>query len=378
MPARGLWVASLNDHKVTFSCPVRALFTLILTICGFWAVEFAIFHTGAYFTILRHDSSTGAVETHVHNELGRARHSLRQVLTIGDSRMGFLPRYANEMRQDTGYEYASIALGGATPRDWYYMLRGADPDANRYSAIVIAMEDYDDTETIEDYSVRAADLYYVIGRLKYSDSPEFARSFHDPELQWAAVRGIVLKGLIYKRDFQDFLLHPQERLDLAKLAHKDSYLWYYNYVGSNQSLEGVVVDFNNRTVTVPAGFSEAQKAAYRARYLDPRPPEKGVHSAFLHQWLGKIYEHYRGSKTRLVFLHLPRGPFIRPDQPPLNAHSSVRELGQQPGVILMPEHIFDSIERPGLFLDQMHMNGPGCAEFSRILAREVSHALDAF
>jgi len=32
----------------------------------------------------------------------------------------------------------------------------------------------------------------------------------------------------------------------------------------------------------------------------------------------------------------------------------------------MPEHIFDSIERPGLFIDQMHMNGPGSAEFSRI------------
>jgi hypothetical protein len=352
------------------------LFTLILTACGFWAVEFALFHTDAYYTILRHDSSTGSVETSIHNEWKRARTTPRQVLAIGDSRMGFLPRTANELQ--IGYEFASIALGGATPRDWYYMLRGADPAANRYSAILVAIDDYDDTEIEEDTSVRAADLYYLIGRLKYSDLPEFARSYqHDPALEWAAVRGIVLKGLIYKRDFQDFLLQPTSRIQLAKLARKDSYQWYYDYVGPNKSLEGVVVDFTNRTVTVPAGFTAAQKKTYEDRFLAPRTPYRGQRTAYLHQWLGKIYEHYRGSKTRLIFLHLPRGPFVRPDQPAFNPHSCVRELAAQPGVILLPEHLFDPIERPDLFLDQMHLNGPGTAEFSRILAKEVSHQLDA-
>lgn len=355
---------------------MRALFTLLSTVFGFWAVEFALFHTGAYYTILSHDSSTGSVETYVRNELKRNRTNPRQVLTIGDSRMGFLPRYANELQ--TGYEFASIALGGSTPRDWYYMLRAVDPDANRYSAIVIAMNDYEDAEIEEDYSVRATDLYYVIGRLKYADIPYFAGSYrHDPKLEWAAVRGIVLKGLIYKRDFQDFLLHPSERIAMAQLARKDSYFWYYNYVGPNQSMEGVVVDWKNRTVTVPPGFTEAQKVAYQFQFLAPRPPYTGVRSAYMHQWLGKIYERYRGSKTRLIFLDLPRGPFIRPDQPAFNPHSSVRELAAQPGVILLPERLFESIERPDLFIDQLHMNGPGLAEFSRILGKQATHTLDA-
>jgi hypothetical protein len=355
---------------------LRALFTLLLTVCGFWAVEFAIFHTDAYYTILRHDSSTGSVETYIRNEVKRARTNPHQVLAIGDSRMGFLPRYANELQ--TGYEFGSIALGGATPRDWYYMLRGADPAANRYSAILLAMDDYEDVEIEEDQSVRAADLYYLIARLRYADLPYFARSYrHDPKLEWAAARGIVLKGLIYKRDFQEFLLHPTARIQMAMLARKDSYQWYYDYVGPNQSLEGVTVDWVNRTVTVPAGFTPAQKKAYEDRFLLPRTPYRGDRTAYMHQWLGKIYEHYRGSKTRLIFLHLPRGAFVRPDQPEFNAHSSVRELAAQPGVILLPEHLFDSIERPGLFIDQLHMNGPGCAEFSRMLAKEVSRTLDA-
>jgi hypothetical protein len=97
----------------------------------------------------------------------------------------------------------------------------------------------------------------------------------------------------------------------------------------------------------------------------------------MHKWLGKIYERYRGSKTRVIFLHLPRGPFVRPDQPAFNAHSSVRELALRPGVILLPENLFASIEQPGLFIDQMHMNGPGCALFSRILGKQVSQTLDA-
>lgn len=355
---------------------MRALFTLILTVSGFWAVEFAIFHTGAYSLILRHDSSTGSVETYVRNELKRNRGTARQVLTIGDSRTGFLPRYANDLQ--TGYQFASIALGGSTPRDWYYMLRGVDPKADRYSAIVIAMNDFEDSEILEDYSVRATDLYYVIGRLKYSDIPYFAKSYqHDPKLEWAAARGIVLKGLIYKRDFQDFLLHPADRIAMAQLARKDSYLWYYNYVGTNSSMEGVEVDWPNRTVTVPVGFTQAQKTAYEYQFLAPRLEYTGVRTAYLHQWLGKIYEHYRVSKTRLIFLHLPRGPFVRPDQPAFNPHSSIRELAHQPGVILLPERLFESIEQPSLFVDQMHMNGPGSAQFSRTLAKEVSHRLDA-
>jgi hypothetical protein len=355
---------------------VRALFTLISTVLGFWAVEFALFHTDAYYTILKHDSSTGSVETFVRNELKRNRTAAPQVLTIGDSRMGFLPRYANDLQ--TGYQFASIALGGSTPRDWYYMLRGVDPHADRYSAIVIAMNDFEDAEIEEDYSVRAADLYYLIGRLKYSDIPYFAKSYqHDPKLERAAVSGIILKGLIYKRDFQDFLLHPVGRIKMSQAARQDSYLWYYNYVGTNQSMEGVVVDFQNHTVTVPHGFTDEQKATYEYHFLAPRPPYSGVRSAYLHQWFGKIYEHYRGSKTRLIFLYLPRGPFVRPDQPALNPHSSIRELALQPGVILLPERLFESIERPSLFVDQMHMNGPGSAEFSRMLGRQVSRTLDA-
>ena len=92
-------------------------------------------------------------------------------------------------------------------------------------------------------------------------------------------------------------------------------------------------------------------------------------------WLGKIYEHYRGSGTRIIFIRLPRGPVVRPDQPEMNPHSSVRELATMPDVSLAPEHFFDSLEHPELFSDALHMNGPGSEEFSRMLTRQVQGLL---
>jgi len=101
------------------------------------------------------------------------------------------------------------------------------------------------------------------------------------------------------------------------------------------------------------------------------PPETGSHSGYMKYWLGKIYEHYRGSPTRLIFLRLPRGGFVRPDQPRYNARSSVRDLSAQPNVTLVDEHFFDSLEKPELFADDLHLNGAGMVPFSLMLTQEA-------
>ena len=104
-------------------------------------------------------------------------------------------------------------------------------------------------------------------------------------------------------------------------------------------------------------------------------PETGHQGAYLKRWLGKIYEHYRGSPTKLIFLRLPRGGFVRPDQPRYNPQSSVRVLAMQPNVVLIDEHFFDSLERPELFRDELHLNGPGMEQFSVMITQEVSRIL---
>lgn len=351
----------------------RTIPALAASLLGFIAVEGLIFHTNLYPYLLYPNSAAGYLETLIYNEQARSNVPNR-ILAIGDSRMALAPKSGNELTPETGYTFGSIADGGSTPRCWYYMLRDTDPDANRYPAIVITLDNYDDFETYENSADRETDLHYIIARLRLSDSFEFANSHDSARLKWLAFRGILFKGLVYKRDFEDFLLDPIARIKLANLARTWSFTWTYDYVGTKDSMAGVAVDWAAHKVTVPPEHA-AQKTEFESYFLTPYPPDMGRRSAYMHYWLGKIYEHYRGSRTRLIFLREPRGPFVRPDLPPMNPRGTVRELAVHSNVTLIPEHFFDSLERPDLFKDQVHLNQPGIDLFSHMLAREMRELL---
>src|SRR5215469_15627833 len=121
---------------------MRGAILLPATLVAFLLIENAIFNSEHYAWITSPDSSTGLVELMLSNEHKRPRDRRPQVLAIGDSRMGFFPRYADQMNPPLDYQFATISTPGSTPRDWYYMLRDADPHANLYAAILIPMGDY--------------------------------------------------------------------------------------------------------------------------------------------------------------------------------------------------------------------------------------------
>ncbi|MBZ5674399.1 MAG: hypothetical protein LAP61_09155 [Acidobacteriia bacterium] len=353
---------------------MRAAPVLLASVVVFAVMEGAVFHTGVYPWILNPDASTGYLETILRIEHERPKTG-PQILGIGDSRMLLLPRLSNQHTAETGYTFGTIATAGASPRCWYYMLRDADPTARLYKAIVIAVESYDDAERWGDENDSDSDLSYLIARLRLSDLPEYSRSYHSPKQQWKAAEGMLLKGLVYKRDFEDLLLHPISRVRYVELNRRGAFGWNYEYNGPPDTLTDFHVDWTAKTLTAPPGAAEGLVNILKFRLLSPLPPETGNHSRYLKYWLGKIFEHYRGSPTRLIFLRLPRGGFVRPDQPPHNPHSSVRELAAQPNVTLIDEHFFDSLEKPELFRDDLHLNGPGMVPFSLMITQEVTRIL---
>ena len=206
-------------------CALRTTRVLLLTLLGFFVVEALVFNTDFYASRINPDSAAGLLELKVQNEIHRVTPDRNQVVAIGDSRMGFFPRFPNESTPGTGYTYASIATAGTTARCWYYMLRAVDPTARRYAAIVIGMNDYEDAETWDNNADYISDLHYLIARLRWSDLVEFSSSYHDPALKWQAARGILLKGLVYQTDFQDFLRDPRARLKYVNLAANESKNW---------------------------------------------------------------------------------------------------------------------------------------------------------
>ena len=364
----GRYIGSLG--MTSLNVPVRILATLLC----FGGLEGLLFHTNLYPSILEPGSSTGAMETQLRNELQRSKEGQQQVLAVGNSRMALLPRVANELKPSTGYRFASIGLGGATPRDWYYELRAVDPTARRYAAIIFNSDDYCEPDTFENLNDRESDIHYLIAQLRLSDLTDFPWTFEDYKLKWAAFAKILFKGYVYRRDFLDFLSHSKARIAAVRLSNASSAGWFYDYRGSEHSLAGLQIDYTRKVAQYPARFTADQRRLIQEVLLSAGPPDDGHLTAYLKRWYGRIIAHYRDSSTKLIFLQVPRAPVPPPERPP-KLNSAIRQIASDRNVIVLDEHLFEPLERPELFDDALHLNGEGLQRFSVILAREVRRVL---
>jgi hypothetical protein len=367
--------SSADEQSPARIAPTRRVWTRIAaTIAFFLALEGILFHTGLYSSIVEPDSTTGYMELQIRNELRRPKPNRNQVLAVGHSRIGLLPRVVNEEKPGTGYTFATIALGGTTPRSWYYALRAVDPSARNYAAIVIPSDDYNEVENYDYQSERETDLHYLIARLGLRDLFEFPWTYRNKKLQWEIVRGMILKGTIYKRDFLDFLEHPAARIAKVRYYASDSAGWYYGYGGVDETLAGLRVDWQRKTVEFPPGVPAGRRKDVETELFLPVPPDEGLETAYLRYWYGRMLDHYRGSGTRLIFLRVPRAA-VSPPATPFKPASAVRQLASQPNVIVLDEGLFNQLEHPDLFWDGWHLNRPGMEQFSRLLAAEVRRVL---
>jgi hypothetical protein len=353
---------------------VKVVPRIVATLVCFAALEGIVFHTRLYPSIIEPDSTAGAMETQLNNEIKRTKPDRNQVLAVGHSRMALLPRIANDMKPGTGYRFASVGIGGTTPRCWYYELREVDPTARRYAAIVIPSDDYDEPDSYENLNDRDLDTRYLIARLELSDLPEYPMSFDVYKLKWETFGDILFKGYVYKRDFLEFLSDPKARIAKASQNDRDSHGWFYDYVGPDHSVAGLQIDWQHNTATYPASFTPAQRKLIQDVLFGPRPPDAGQLTHYLRRWYGRIIDHYRGSGTKLIFLRVPRAPMPPPDHPP-KLNSAIRQIASEPDIIVLDEHLFDQLERTDLFADPMHLNAKGLHRFSEILATEVRRVL---
>jgi len=319
------------------------------------------FHTRYYTRVLDPHTSTGSLELTLSIEAHR-QYWAKGVLVLGDSIMqqGFSTRVANYMQVARGYQFSNAAIPGTRERCWYYLLRDLDPDRTRYSVVVIPTESYDDRDLHdEDPAEQIYDLHYLAARLRLSDALEFASSFRSMNRRLEALRGIVLKGTIYRQDVQVFLDHPRQRIadvrSYRKMADWDS----HNYDGLGHSL------------------SIEDKQAMEAAFLEPVPPQRGYLAEYRRRWLRPIVERYRGTATRILLIRPPMNAIARRDVPPPTGHSIVRELASRPGVALLDEHAFDELERPEYFYDPHHLNAAGRAQFTPMLVRLFAQTIGA-
>jgi hypothetical protein len=367
-----------GTHPGTSRISRKWLLAFALACIGVFGLDALAFRTRWYPANLQPDSTTGLFELILWREQqAQRRYGDNLVLTVGDSRFGLAPKLSNETDPPPSYMLRSAGVAGTSARDWYYMLRDLDPSASRYRAVVFGMNSYDDEDVEFEPDDDVRSLHYSIARLRVTDAIDFARSFHDPALQWAAFRGSLFKGLVYQADLREFLSSPKKRIRLVRFDRAGMEEWTYNYLGAERSMTGLAIDWNTLTAQLPPGYSPEQWEP-TGDYLLHRPiPQTGRLAAYRREWFGRILDRYRNSRTRFIFLRLPRGPIPRPDFLSRAKSSSIRELAARPKVLLCDEHAFDELERPELFGDGMHLNRAGVAIFSPMLAKLVAQMLGA-
>ena len=347
---------------------------LMLAALLFCAVEFLIFRSGFYVRFLEPDSTAGSLEAVLRNGEARYRPGTKRVLALGDSRMALLPRVADGLAPRSGYWFDRISVAGTHPRCWYYMLREIDPHADKYSAIVIPMDSYED-EDWEDLADAEVDIHYLVPLLRVTDAFDFSLSFESWSLRRMAFEDALFKGLAYKRDLWAFWNDPRGRMFRVNWKRRYGAQADYNFIGPQNTMEGLEVDWNARQITrYPPSATPQIRKMLDDELLRPAGQYTGRRTAYLRQWLGRIAQRYRGSRTRLIFFRLPRGPVVRP-YTPYAPTSAVREIAARGEGILIDEHRFDELERPALFHDAVHLNEAGCEQFTAILVQEVAKIL---
>jgi hypothetical protein len=349
---------------------------LLAAFLGLFGLDGLLFRTPFYPSILQMDSSTGAFELTLRREQqAQTRNGDNLVVTLGDSRFAYSPRLANQVAAQTGYIFRHAGVAGTDVRSWHYMLRDLDPTARRYRAIVFGVTDYDDEDEFftPDDDIRA--LHYAIARLRWSDVLGFALSFHSLGCQWEALRGASLKGIVYQSDLLAFLSKPTERIRRTRIEHRDFDKWTYDYLETPRSMAGLQIDWTAWKVAFPPGLDQDQQDTVNNTMMSPPAPQTGRLAAFRRAWYGRILERYHDSPTKIIFVRLPRAPIPRPDGLVRKKSSSIREFASRPNVLLCDEHAFDALEQPELFRDGMHLNRAGIAQFSPMLAEDISRML---
>ena len=347
---------------------------------SFFCLDALVFRIGPYIKFLEPDSSTGLFEQILSSEkFAQTQHGDNLVATFGDSRLAYYPRVSAEVEKSTGIFLRNAGVAGSSARIWYYMLRDLDPAASRYRAIVISVNQYDD---IDDGSQPADDLrtvHYVAARLRLTDIPQLATSFNDPNARWQAFRDSFFRGLAFQQDALAFLANPSSRFMKVAQSDKGYVQWAFDFVDTSRNMRGVQIDWKANKADFPADMDPSQRDTVNNFTLRQPAVQAGLIAAYRREWFGRIIDRYRGSRTKIIFIALPRGPYVRPAEftpkPAKPYGSVVREFARQPNILISDELAFQSLERPELFKDGLHLNDAGCRQFSILLSNEVARLL---
>ena len=355
----------------------KTAFALLIAAAAVFLGDAIVFRSGWYFRIAEPDTAQGMFERELRTERQRARDTRKQILVVGDSRaQAIRPRLAEEAARPWSLAFANVAVLGSTPRAWYYLLRELDPNANQYDALILGVDDYDDNN---DYSrgESTAEVEMAAPALRLADLFTYPWSFSDPGYRRDAFLECFLKGSAYKRDLQELISHPRTRTKKTHDSRADYAQFMRQWIGAGWSMAGLEVDWHAHKLKFPDAADASTRDNLQQIVDHPNQKDNGWKAELRREWIGRIANHYRNSRTLLIFARLPHTPIPIPPElraPPMRG--MLRDLAiTQSNVVLLDEHLFDHLERPEYFRDYTHTNAIGSTEVTRIIVEQLAPIL---
>ena len=305
----------------------RPILAGLAALAGWFALDALLFRTPVYSDWIEPNSSTGQFELILRREQEfQQKAGDNVIITLGDSRFGYLPRQANELTRFSNYVFRSAGVAGSDPRGWYYMLRDLDPTAQRYRAVVLGFPHFYDEEDEFQPDTDLRSLHYAIARLRLADVIPFAFSFPDWRGRWEALRGSLFKGFVYQRDVQEFLSHPIKRVKFVQLMRGGYETWTYNYEEETRSMAGLRIDWSTMKATLPPGARRVADRIYQERISARHSASDRAPGGFP----PPLARPHRRPLPELAYQgDLPlaaRGPLLRPESLAQKQSSVMREL----------------------------------------------------
>ena len=347
-----------------------------LTLFCFLATEGIIFHSGVYSHFLEPDSSAGVLEGQMTWLGDTAAGAKPEIFLVGDSRVaeGFSARAAVESAGGR-YDFWNLGVPGTSPRVWYYIVRDALRSHRAPAAIVVGLDHYSDVDGIEKPQSRVSDISFLTGRLTLGDCYDFAASMEVPEFWSPPLAGCLFRGLPLRADVHEFLLHPWARIRRARDFRLHGHGYIDGYGGKLDVLTGLSVDLAKRSFYFPPELKNWQKESITNSLRFDVAVQTGDVTRYRRQWLGRLAGLLVGSRTRLIFVEMPRGPLPFPEA--TEPARFVNQAVTQRGVSALPADLFHDLERPDLFADGLHLNVTGRNLFSTRLGQRLAAELGA-
>ncbi|HEY6112451.1 MAG TPA: hypothetical protein VIV62_08045 [Chthoniobacterales bacterium] len=375
-----LYVAPGPEKNVITTSPAggrpKVLRNVSLGVLIFVLLDGVIFHSGLYERVLKPRSNAGRVAALLHQEKQRRPTGGKEILVLGDSRMGtgFSEEVANAIAAGSKVTFFNRSMPESLPRLWYYLLREVDPSASRYQAIVMPLKFDLDPAPLHTAPVHISQTAPL---LHYTDAFAFAASFDGWKEQSRAFMACLLRGLAYQPDVLDLVEHPLQRINHLRQRPR-AFSAGALRKRTKRDVVGLEYDPVTQQLIIPERLSKRQRNSIQnsIQQAQQLAVEGANCTSNCYDWTTRILQRYDSSETSVVLVQLPKGPLGANLEDVRTAQDTAAEAFHGHKVIVFDRDKFAFLEHPAYYMDGSHLNGNGQEQFTRRLTEDLLAQFD--